>query len=129
MLGVLFKLLNVVNYLHQNKMVHRDIRIETVFVKQCYDEVFVQLHNLKNAFVVQNKDQRIYGYRSEGINYCAPETFRADLGYSEKVDEYAVGVVAYYMFTGGEFPYQIPSTIKKDERIYRFISKTCIDFK
>ena len=51
------------------------------------------------------------------------------MGYSAKVDEYAVGVIAYYMFTGGEMPYQIPSTIKKDERIYRFISKACIDFK
>ena len=56
MLGVLFKLLNVVNYLHQKKLVHRDIRLETVHVKQSNEEIHVQLHNLKNAFVIQNKD-------------------------------------------------------------------------
>ena len=85
--------------------------------------------NLTNALVLSNRDQRIFGCRNEGLNFCAPETFRADLGYSAKVDEYAVGVLAYYMFSGGEFPYLIPQSIKKDERIYRFISKTCIDFK
>lgn len=32
MMGVLFQLLAVVNYLHQRNIVHRDIRLETVYV-------------------------------------------------------------------------------------------------
>ena len=85
--------------------------------------------NLTNAIALSNRDQRIFGCLNDGLNFCAPETFRAELGYGAKVDEYAIGVLAYYMFSGGEYPYQIPLTIKKDEKIYRFISKSCIDFK
>ena len=85
--------------------------------------------NLTNALVLQGRDQRLFGYLDDGLDFCAPEAFRADLGYGAKVDEYAIGVLAFYMFSGGEFPYQIPHTIKKDEKIYRFISKSQLEFK
>lgn len=65
----------------------------------------MQLANLTSALVLQHHDQRIFGYLTDGLNFCAPEAFRADQGYGAKVDEYAVGVLAYYMFSGGELPY------------------------
>ena len=56
MLSVFYQLLSVVNYLHQRNIVHRDIRLETVYVDQQNDEVQVQLMNLTNAVSISNRE-------------------------------------------------------------------------
>ena len=45
------------------------------------------------------------------------------------VDEYAIGVLAYHLFTGArEFPRKVPLSLTDDMEIYRFLEKTELQF-
>ena len=46
------------------------------------------------------------------------------------VDEYAVGVITYYLFSGmKDFPCKIPLSLSDDDDIYDFLEQSEIHFK
>ena len=46
------------------------------------------------------------------------------------VDEYAVGVLAYYMFSGmKDYPCKIPLSLADDMKIYHYLEKADLEFE
>ena len=78
---------------------HRDLRLETIFVLYRPGEsVRVKLMSL-------GKTSKLNSVKSTSANkltaFCAPESSFKD---SLKTDEWAVGVILYYLFSGGKYP-------------------------
>lgn len=78
---------------------------------------------------LNTKESRLFD-DLEGLQFCAPEIFKKRVGHGLLVDEYAVGVLAYYLFSGmKDYPCKIPLSLKDDLEIYEHIGKSTLEFK
>ena len=120
-IDLLIQIFDVVDYLHSVKrIVHRDLKPENFLIKiNIYNKPQIKLIDFGLATYIPNNSQKIkefYGTRE----YAAPEIYESS-GYSEKVDEWAIGVIMYNMLTGFEpFKGETPSEIK-DSVLYHQI--------
>ena len=65
----------------------------------------------------------------DGLNFCAPEMFNSEIGHGLLVDEYAVGVLAYYLFSGmKDYPFKIPLSLTDDMEIYDYLCEEEVQF-
>ena len=112
-IDLLLQIFDVVDYLHSVKrIIHRDLKPENFMIKiNNYNKPLIKLIDFGLATYIPVNGQKIrefYGTRE----YAAPEIHESS-GYSEKVDEWAIGVIMYNMLTGFEpFRGETPSEIK-----------------
>ena len=112
-IDLLIQIFDVVDYLHSIKrVIHRDLKPENFMIKiNIENKPQIKLIDFGLATYIPNNGQKIkefYGTRE----YAAPEIYEST-GYSEKVDEWAIGVIMYNMLTGFEpFRGETPSEIK-----------------
>ena len=85
-------ILVIINFLHKNKIVHRDIRPENFIVKE---NGYLALYNLRYAKEIKDKTNSIIG----NYNYMAPEVIMGE-GYSFEVDYWSAGVIMYECIIG-----------------------------
>ncbi len=132
MLSIIKQLLQAVSYLHSRQIVHRDLRLDTVEVYHsdiapC--DVRIQLKSMHRAVQLTSKGQRLFD-DLEGLQFCAPETFNKRVGYGLAIDEYAVGVLAYYLFSGmKDYPWKIPLWLTDDLEIFDYLAQAQLEFK
>ena len=131
-LSIIRQLLSVVNYLHNRSIVHRDIRLETVDIfdtnKLMPHDVRVQLKTMHKAVQLTDKSARLYD-DLEGLQFCAPEIFNKQVGHGMVVDEYAIGVLAYYLFSGmKDYPCKIPLSLTDDLEICDHLANSQLEF-
>lgn len=113
-------------------IVHRGIRLETVEV--CASEfqpsdIRVSLKQMNKAVILNSAEERLYD-DLEGLQFCAPEIFNKEIGHSLTVDEYAVGVLAYYLFSGmKDYPGKIPLSLTDDLDIYEYLLNAKLQFR
>lgn len=99
-INLMLQLLYALAYLHRRKLLHRDLKPENVLVTQGKVKVVdfglaVELHHIQNPVGT--------------VAYMAPEVLRGDI-ISVESDLYAVGIMAYQLFTG-DHPYPITSPL------------------
>ncbi|KAM3140515.1 hypothetical protein pb186bvf_007327 [Paramecium bursaria] len=97
---ILISLLKLVNELHEQKIVHRNINFNTVLLDN--QDIFIQ--GLENARYVSRVDP----FQNDS-GFTAPELMMGQQ-YNEKIDIYAIGALVYFMLTQ-KFPYLIKSNI------------------
>ena len=93
----MFQVLLVLQYLRRKKIVHRDLTLGNIFLK---DYKTIKLGDFGLAFNINEDDEKsglIYGTPG----YYAPES--NDCKYSYKTDIFDFGVCIYYLF-GGKLP-------------------------
>ena len=84
---------------------------------------------MHKAVQLESKTQRLYD-DLEGLQFCAPEIFNKQIGHSLAADEYAIGVLAFYMFGGmKDYPCKIPLFLTEDLEIYEHLRKAKLDFQ
>lgn len=95
---VLAQLVYALDLLHENLIVHRDIKLENILIDTGYRIKIIDFGYAKN---IKSKDERLYGIA--GTNgYIAPEIAHGN--YSRKCDWFSLGIVAWIIMT--RFKYQ-----------------------
>ena len=112
-IDLLIQIFSVVDYLHSVKgIVHRDLKPENFMIKiDSNNRPKIKLIDFGFATYIPKNGEKIREYLGTR-EYAAPEILE-ESGYTEKVDEWAIGVIMYNMLTGYEpFKGNTPSEIK-----------------
>ena len=80
----------------------------------------MQLMAFDNAIQLDYKDQVITKILP-GSEFTAPEVFMSR--YTRKIDEYAVGVLMYYLFSGFAFPFRLSPQNSDKEQFWALINQ------
>lgn len=92
---VMFQILQAVEFLHNEKVAHRDLKPDNIFLEKS-DGYKVKIGDFGNATWLEN-DRLMFGcYGSP--SYIPPEVL--DGGYNEKVDIWSCGIMTYVLLTG-----------------------------
>jgi serine/threonine protein kinase len=106
---LLLQLLRALSYLHRHGILHRDLKSANVMVRKEGESLSVKLLDFGLARTrshVQGRTGEIAGT----LSYMAPELFQGQVA-SEATDLFAVGVIAYELFTG-RHPFDFGDEVK-----------------
>lgn len=108
-------LLNGILYLHVNEIIHRDINLDNIFVKNINlpNEIMLKIINLTKAerYNKQTDNGDILFEKIGSPYYIAPEVLRKN--YNDKCDIWSAGVIFFYLLYGN-FPFMG----ENDDEIY-----------
>ena len=100
-------MLKVVNAMHRQNIIHRNIKAEAINLIRLNgkeeDGIFAQLANFGFAQEFSTSQTEMDEQCGTRL-YMAPERCQ-NKAYNEKVDVWALGVLAFYLITGGYYPY------------------------
>ena len=85
-------ILEVINYLHKQKIIYRDLKPENIMIKEDGYIKFIDFGTVKE---IRDKTNTFIGTYS----YMAPEIFKGN-GYSFQVDMWSLGIMMYEFFVG-----------------------------
>ena len=111
-IDLIYQILNAISYLHDNSIIHCDIKPENfIVIFDKNNNPVIKLLDFGNA-IYKNK-YKITSQNFRGTNfYKAPEILENSI-FNEKVDEWAVGLIMYIMLTGKE-PFDEGDNIKNN---------------
>ena len=100
----LLQIFEVIDYLHSNvNIIHCDLKPENFVVKfdkENGNKPMLKLIDFGKARRKPKDKERLFDF-SGTKEYMAPETFE-NVGFNEKVDEWAAGVIMFNMLTGAD---------------------------
>merc|ERR1719340_454749 len=94
-------ILNVVDFIHQHKIAHRDLKPNNIIFDKPGDEGILKLIDFGDAIIID--DEETNGTFVGTIHYFTPEmiTNPHRKGWViRKADTYCIGVIAYVLLTG-----------------------------
>lgn len=132
---IIKQVLLALNYMHQKKIAHRDIKLENILMTRAVDPLEVKLTDFGFASVLD--ENHTFKDSLGSPNYMAPELI-VKQPYSEKVDVWATGCVLYSMLCGmmafdGDTKKELNRCICREtpdlkSGIWKRISKSCKQF-
>lgn len=93
---IMHQLFSAVAYLHQKRIVHRDLKLENILLEEKHDLLNIKLIDFGTACVM-DRFKMIHGTIGTAY-YIAPEVL--DGVYDEKCDLWSCGVIMYLLLTG-----------------------------
>lgn len=113
------QILRALVYMHTNKVVHRDLKPANIMLVDTSGSLEVKLVDFGFSYI-QNKDGE--KMKCGTPEYMAPEIVKKET-YNEKIDIWALGVIAYKLLTGeapfpGETKEEVYEKIKKSDPVY-----------
>ena len=94
---LMIKLLNALKYLHSKGIMHRDLKLENLILRDNDNNYDVKLADFGLAAFVSQSDQLFKRCGTPG--YVAPEILN-DQKYDQKVDIFSAGIIFYIILTG-----------------------------
>lgn len=100
---IMLQLLGCIRYLHENKIVHCDIKCGNIMFNYLKDFCTVTIVDFDTAFAQDDPDEKITYQRASGMGkdaaYLAPEVVEEEPCYGSKSDIWSAGVTLYKMLT------------------------------
>jgi serine/threonine protein kinase len=103
----MFQVLSVLKYLRREKIVHRDLTLGNIFLK---DYKTIKIGDFGFAYKETENDEKSYLVCGTPT-YYAPES--ANSKYSDKTDIFGFGICIYYLFGGKSFFYTAQECAEK----------------
>ncbi len=101
-LSIVLKILDTLNYLHKNSIVHNSLNLDSILVSKDLNDL--KIVNFENSFHLNKIKKKI---ELNNSYYTAPEqTSRINQNLNEKVDIYSLGIIFYELLSGNK-PYEI----------------------
>lgn len=93
---IIKQLIMILNYLHKNRIIHRDLKLQNILIEDSTDD------NFSIKLIDFGISTEIKGYNlTESIGtvlYVAPEVILSD--YNEKCDIWSIGIIMFYLLSG-----------------------------
>ena len=116
---IMKQLLNVLEYLHAKNIVHRDLKLENILVRETEEGYKVILIDFGQAKEI--KDSKPMTKVCGSLFYLPPEVMKRS--YNQKCDLWSLGVICYSLLTG-HFPFDS----EEDDEIYEKIAFQKVTF-
>lgn len=114
--SIFIDFINGIKYLHENEIVHRDLKCENLLLGKDYKLMIADL-----GFVTREMG-RLSTYCGS-IAYVSPEVLRKQPYYGKPADVWSMGIILYAMLFG-KLPFKEPDLVSKGAKIMSFIDYT-----
>ena len=108
---IIFKIVSAVQYLHENKIVHRDLKAENIMLESNEPDADIKIidFGLSKKY---NSNQKMHA-KTGTPYYVSPEVINGE--YDEKCDIWSIGILAYLLLSGG-LPFAVAHNHKRDAK-------------
>lgn len=96
---IIKNILEGLNYMHSNNIMHRDIKPDNIMFKKIDDLNSLKIIDFGLASFYESKIKRFCGT----LKFMAPEVL-SDKYYDQSIDTWACGLILYLLCSGGEYP-------------------------
>lgn len=116
---IIRQLLFSVKSMHEIGIAHRDLKPENIMIQKKDGNLAIRIidFGLSKAFEPAVEDPSVFSSLSGTTHYVSPQIIKG--AYDEKCDIWALGVVAYQLFSGGDFPFDGENEV----RVYKSIRR------
>ena len=134
---IMKQVISAIKYLHDNKIVHRDIKLDNLYIKYNSEEDLAKKNILNSKIILVGFETS--AYFKEDLNivvgtplYMAPEMHNKPTKYDEKIDIWSLGICCFkllyggFPFTGNDMKIAYNNRIKYD--LKKPLSKEAISF-
>ena len=108
---IMLQLVQAVDYCHNRKIIHRDLKFQNVMLEEPIDELPTQENGASGSSNIHVKivDFGIFGYNSGyfgeksqagSLRYMAPEILQGHTSSTPKIDVWSLGCILYAMVLG-----------------------------
>jgi len=130
---IMLQLLSCVNYCHQNKIIHCDIKTSNIMLDYVDDLTSITLIDFDTAFRQSYEGEKIHTKRRAqsatllDLVYLAPEVIQDEPSYDGKSDVWSCGIVLYQLLSN-TLPFVKPGLETQEELVKAILSNQCVSF-
>ena len=112
---IMKQVVSAIKYLHDNKIIHRDIKFDNLYIKYNSEEDLAKKNILNSKIILAGFEISTHYNEGDDLEiagtplYMAPELLNKPTKYNEKIDIWSLGVCCFKLLYGG-FPFSIPKS-------------------
>ncbi|CAI2165467.1 2684_t:CDS:2 [Funneliformis geosporum] len=116
---IFLQLVNIIEYLHENNIVHRDLKLENILIDSSSPDepIIIKLTDFGLAKFI-NKSSPILTTRCGSEEYAAPELISGNPYDGRKTDIWSLGIILYALLVG-----YLPFNLEPGQSRRQFFSK------
>lgn len=94
--NLIFQILNGLEYIHSQNIVHNDLKLSNILVSK---DMIVKIADFGLSFSF-NQKKIILPTQLGSLHYCSPEKLVNSKILDHKIDIYSIGIIIYFLYTG-----------------------------